>query len=98
MLFLAIQRHKAEDCPGREPRHLREMSELLSQESLNKKGLKFIDAYVDHSCMVQASGPDHVCAFVLEGDSYQSVVDAFRPFPVEVRPMVSWGKYIEKSE
>jgi hypothetical protein len=97
MLFIAMQRHKAQDCPGREPKHLKEMSEMLSRDTLGKKGLQFVDAYIDHACMVQALGPDHVCAFVLGGESEKSVSDAFRPFPVEVRPTVGWNTYVEKT-
>lgn len=93
---MVVQRHKAEDCPGREIGHIKEMSQMLSQDSLSRKGLEFVDAYIDQACMVQAYGSDHLCAFVLEGDSEKSVVDAFKPFPVEVKPVVTWGKYIEK--
>jgi len=98
MLFLAIQRHRAEDCPGREPAHLKDMSEMLSKEALSGKGLNFIDAYIDHACMIQASGPDHMCVFILEGDSVKAVTKAFEPFPVEVRPTVTWGKYLGASK
>jgi hypothetical protein len=69
------------------------MSEMLSPDSLSKMGLKFIDAYIDHACMVQASGPDHVCSFLLEGGSEQAVADVFKPFPVEVKSIVSWGRF-----
>ena len=60
-------------------------------------GLKFVDAYIDHACMVQASGPDHVCSFLLEGGSEQAVADAFKPFPVEVKSIVSWGRFAESA-
>lgn len=73
---------------------MREMSEMLSPDSMSRRGLKFVDAYIDHACMVQASGSDHVCGFVLEGDSEQAVADAFRPFPVEVKAMVTWGRFV----
>jgi hypothetical protein len=70
------------------------MSEMFSPDSLSRRGLKFVDAFIDQACVVQASGPDHVCGFVLEGSSDQAVADAFRPFPVEVKTTVSWGKFL----
>ncbi len=96
MLFVAIHRHRAEDCPGREPQHIKEMSEMLSRRGLSKKGLKFVDAYIDHACMVQSTGQDHLCTFVLEGETPQAIAEAFEPFPVEVRPIVGWEKYLKK--
>jgi hypothetical protein len=94
MFYLAHQRHKPQECPGNTPKHLREMSEMLSPGNLSRMGLKFIDAYIDHACVVQASGPDHVCSFLLEGDSDQAVSDVFKPFPVEVKSIVSWAKFV----
>ncbi len=93
MLYLAHQRHRPEECPGNTPKHVKEMVEMLSPGNLSRTGLKFIDAYIDRACMVRASGPDHVCSFLMEGGSDQDVADVFKPFPVEVKSIVSWGRF-----
>jgi hypothetical protein len=96
MLYLVSERHRAEQCPGKDPELLKVLASRISKASLSKKNVKLIDAFIDHSCMLQ-TGPDHLCVFIVEANSTPAILsEIFKPLEVEVRPAVRWQGYDSK--
>lgn len=95
MLYLVSDRHKAEQCPGKDPELLKVLASKVSKASLLKKNIKIIDGFVDHSCMLQ-TGPDHFCVFIVEANSSSNLSELFKPLEVEVRPAVRWQGFDSK--
>lgn len=96
MLYIAIDRHKDQDCPGRDPEAMKKLASRFSKAYLSKKNVKIIDGFIDHSCMLQTTD-DHMCAFVIESDLPPSTLsEMFRPLILEVWSVVRWQGFESK--
>jgi hypothetical protein len=95
MLYIVSDRHKAEQCPGKDPELLKVLASKFSKANLSKNNIKIIDGYVDHSCMLQ-SGPDHLCVFIAEANSPSILAEIFKPLEVEVRSALRWQGFDSK--
>ena len=95
MLYIVSERHKAEKCPGKDPELLKLLASKVSKANFSKNNIKIVDAFVDHSCMLQ-TGPDHLCVFIVEADSSSNLSEMFKPLEVEVRSAVRWQGFESK--
>gem|GEM_PF-5826769 len=89
MLYLVSERHKGAECPGKDPEFLQAFASKMSKSNQAKRNIKIVDGYVDHSCILQ-TGQDHVCIFIAEAISPNSLIEFFKPLKVEVSPTVRW--------
>ena len=96
MLYIGIERHKEEDCPGKDPETMKKLASRFSKANLSKKNVKIVDGFVDHSCMLQTT-EDHMCAFILESDlPASSLSEMFKPLTLEIRPIIRWQGFESK--
>lgn len=95
MLYIVSERHKADECPGKDPEVLKDLATRLSKTNLSKKNVKIIDGYVDHSCVLQ-TGQDHLCIFIAEATSQPALMEIFKPLKVEVNPAIRWQGFDAK--
>ena len=94
MLVLGIESHVAEKCPGRDPNVMRQMAELLSEESASQAGLKVIGAYMN--CATPVTPGRHECYLVVEAPSPESVSKYFTFLSLEVQQVFSVVEQIKK--
>ncbi len=93
MLVLGIESHAAEECPGRDPNVMRQMAELLSEESANRAGLKVIGAYMN--CATPVTPGRHECYLVVEAPSLESVSNYFTPLGLKTQQVFSVTEQIK---
>lgn len=72
MLFVAVHTHTPELCPSGDPEKVKKTVDVLAEESHAKKSkVKVLGSYI--------APPDHTLFLILETDSYDAIVDFFRP-------------------
>lgn len=92
MLYLASVVHSARQCPGVDSEKFKEFVGKFSAENLDKVHAKVLAAYIDHACLTRAVEKDHVNSFVLKADSLEKLTAVLKPFPADIRPVISWSK------
>src|SRR5687767_5162790 len=95
MLYIVSDRHKADECPGKDPELLKVLASKFSKTNLSKKNIKIIDGFVDHSCVLQ-TGQNHLCMFIVEANSPSALTEIFKPLQVEVNPAIRWQGFESK--
>ena len=93
MLYIASVRHRAAECPGNDPKLMKEMAAKLSHGNLARKKIHIMEGFIDQTCFLQqskSSNADHICTFVVEVSSPESLDDLFAPFAVEIIPSIKW--------
>ncbi len=72
MLFVVIHTHTPELCPSGDPEKARKTIDVLGQEAhALKAGVKVLGSYI--------APPEHTIFFIIESESYEALVDFFRP-------------------
>lgn len=94
MLVLGIESHAAEQCPGRDPKVMRQIAELLSEKSAKQAGLKVIGAYMN--CAAPSTPGRHDGYFVVEAPSPESVSSYFKPLNLKVQQVFSVAEQLRK--
>ncbi len=82
MLYAAVHKHPASQCPLNSSDGRKMFKQLFSEENLAKYALTLTSANV--SCPKDA-GVDHKGFFIMEAKDAQAVRDFFGPMTVEVR-------------
>jgi|SRR5438105_11810002 hypothetical protein len=90
MFYLATIVHSARKCPGIESETFKEFIGKFSPAKLEKAQIRFLGAYIDHSCLTGKVGKEHVTTFALEAESMAKVKEAFGPIAADIRQVVSW--------
>lgn len=94
MLVLGIESHAAEQCPGRDPKVMRQIAELLSEKSAQQAGLKVIGAYMN--CATPSTPGKHEGYFVAEAPSLESVSKYFTPLNLKTQQVFSVAEQLKK--
>lgn len=92
LLYIVSHSHEATECPGKDPKFLKEFASRFSPDNLIAKEIKMEDVFIDQSCMIQTN-KDHLCLFVIEADSSSILSDLFAPMEVEIKPMIRWQNF-----
>jgi hypothetical protein len=93
MFYLATIVHSARQCPGVESETFKEFVRKFSAAELKKAQIRFLGAYIDHSCVTGKIGKEHITTFALEAESITKVEEAFGPMAADIRQVVSWNSF-----
>ncbi len=91
MNFIVTHTHTPEQCPSGSPETMKVLREVCpSTEFAEKCGVKVLSSWI--------AVPEHVMYFVLEADSYASVVKYFEPImrigTAKVTPVLDYAKAV----
>ncbi len=91
MNFIVTHTHTPEQCPSGNPEMIKVLREVCpSTEFAEKCGVKVLSSWI--------AVPEHVMYFVLEADSYDSVVKYFQPImrigTARVTPVLEYAKAV----
>jgi len=91
MNFLVTHNHTADQCPSGNPEMMRVLREVCpTTEFAEKCGVKVLSSWI--------AVPEHTMYFVLDADSYDSVVKYFEPImrigTARVTPVLEYAKAV----
>ncbi len=91
MNFIVTQAHTPAQCPSRNPEMMKVLREVCpTTEFAEKCGVKILSSWI--------AVPEHTMYFILEADSYDSVVKYFQPImkmgTARVTPVLEYAKAV----
>lgn len=94
MLVLATHTHPGEECPSRSPEGMKKISELLSEESANRAGVKIVGCYMN--CEAPTTLGTHEGYFIVEAPNLNTVSSFLSPLGVKVQQVWDMREQMKK--